>query len=232
MTASPSTTTPVPARRVSGACCPNRAVAFPGRRERSSIKCGGLGRPPRGGEVELDNRPSGPAAQRREWDLTRGGSGDPPREIAKCRCRVGLATLACCIGLAALAAGCRTAAPAVRRPSVEADACAERLHDLSGRLLLHYSLHRRLPETLEALAALDPEQPVPLVCPVSGEPYVYRPKGLQVPGHPGRLVLYDAVACHSAMRWGVFVDDAGDARRLTARVILIPDELVPSATAP
>jgi len=143
-----------------------------------------------------------------------------------------LATLACCIGLIGLAAGCRTTAPAVRRPSVEADACAERLHDLSGRLLLHYSLHRRLPETLEALAALDPEQPVPLVCPVSGEPYVYRPEGLQVPGRPGRLVLYDAAPRHSAMRWGVFVDDAGDARRLTARVILIPDELVPSVTAP
>ena len=178
----------------------------------------------------ISRRVRRPAAPRRKWALTRGGYGEPPRKT--CVGPLGLATLACCIGLAALAAGCRTAAPAARRPSVEADACAERLHDLSGRLLLHYSLHRRLPETLEALATPGPEQPVPLVCPVSGKPYVYRPEGLQVPGRPGRLVLYDAAACHSGMRWGVFVDDAGDARRLIARVILIPDELVPSATAP
>ena len=197
MTPCPERTYVSLARRVSRACCPNRAAAFPGRRERSAIK--------------------------------RGGSGNPPREIATWRWGVRLATLACCVGLAA---GCRTTAPAVRRPSVEADACAERLHDLSGRLLLHYSLHRRLPPTLEALETFDPEKPVPFVCPVSGEPYVYRPEGFQVPDRPGRLVLYDAAPCHSGMRWGVFVDDAGDARRLIARVILIPDELVPSATAP
>ena len=200
MTPSPERTCVSPARWVSRACCPNRAAAFPGRREWSAIKP--------------------------------GGSGNPPREIATCRWGVGLAALACCVVLAALAAGCRTAAPAGRRPSVEADACSERLHDLSGRLLLHYSLHRRLPPTLEAMEAFDPENPVPFVCPVSEKPYVYRPEGLQVPGRPGRLVLYDAAPCHSGMRWGVFVDGAGDARRLIARVILIPDEVVPSATAP
>jgi hypothetical protein len=140
-----------------------------------------------------------------------------------------LLALACCIGLAALATGCRTATPAVRRPSVEADACAERLHNICGRLLLHYALHRRLPPTLEALEALDPEQPVPLVCPESEKPYVYRPKGLQVPGRPGRLVLHDATPCHSGMRWGVFVDDVEDAGRLIARVILLPDDIIFSA---
>lgn len=143
-----------------------------------------------------------------------------------------LAALVCWAGLAALAAGCQTTAPAARRPSVEVDACAERLHDVCGRLLLHYSLHRRLPETLESLAALDPEKPVPLVCPVSGRPYVYDPKGPPIPGRPGRLVLYDPLPSHSGMRWGVFVDDAGDGKGLIARVVLFPEEPPASVEKP
>jgi len=140
-----------------------------------------------------------------------------------------LAALACGVGLAALAAGCRTAAPEVRRPSVKADACAERLHEICGRLLLHYARHHRLPATLEALAAVDPQHPVPLVCPVSEQPYVYHSAGLPVPGRPGRLVLCDATPCHAGMRWCIFIDTTQDAKRLTTRVILLPDDVVSSA---
>jgi len=140
-----------------------------------------------------------------------------------------LANLACWLGLTALAAGCRTAAPTVRRPSVETDACAERLHDLCGRLLLHYSLHRRLPDTLEGLEAPARQVALPPVCPVSGKPYVYCPEGLHVPGRPGRLVLYDAAPSHSGMRWGVFVDPPEGGNQLITRVVLLPDELVASA---
>ncbi len=143
-----------------------------------------------------------------------------------------LATVACWIGLTALAAGCQTAGPDVRRPSVEMDPCAERLHDVCGQLLLYYSLNRRLPETLEALATLDPQNPLPLVCPVSDRPYLYHPDGLRIAGWMGRLVLYDATPSHSGMRWGVFLDDAGDGRNLIARVVLLPGDLVAPADKP
>ena len=135
-----------------------------------------------------------------------------------------LAAVALAIALAA--AGCRTTAPEDRRPSVRMDACAERLHDACGQLLLYYSLHQRLPETLDALATLGAPAPLPLVCPVSGKPYVYRPEGLAVPAQPGRLVLYDAEPSHSGMRWGVLLDGLGTSKRVAARVVLLPDDAV------
>jgi len=138
------------------------------------------------------------------------------------------------VALAALATGCQnpTPPPEVRRPSLQQDACAERLHDLCGRLLLHYSLHQRLPDTLEALPPLDPANPTPTVCPVSGEPYVYKPEGLRIPGQPGLLVLYDPQPSHAGMRWGVFVDKVSGGNRLTARVLLVADDAVRSAEPP
>jgi hypothetical protein len=114
--------------------------------------------------------------------------------------------------------------PEVARPSLQEDPCAERLHDLSGRLLLYYSQHGRLPATLDALPPLDPANPTPPVCPASGRPYVYAPAGVRVPDQPGRLVLYDAQAIHAGMRWGVFVDEAPDGARLTARVLFVPED--------
>jgi hypothetical protein len=142
--------------------------------------------------------------------------------------RNAVAAVVCC-GLAlSVLGGCgshdRAAAPETRRPSLQEDPCAERLHDLSGRLLLYYSQHGRLPAALDALPPLDPASPTPPVCPASGRPYVYAPAGVRVPDQPGRLVLYDAQAIHAGMRWGVFVDEAPDSARLTARVILVPED--------
>jgi hypothetical protein len=135
------------------------------------------------------------------------------------------------IAFAALAAGCQMKGGSVptRRPSVRMDPCAERLHDVCGQLLLYHSIHKRLPQSLEELKALGSAEPPQLVCPVSGEPYVYNPNGLRIAGQPGRLVLYDATASHSGMRWGVFVDDPGSGKALTARVILLAEESVSSA---
>ena len=155
----------------------------------------------------------------------RAGSPNPARRVWRPlgRTLLGLAALA------VLAAGCNTYAPEVRRPAFEpdADACAERLHEACGRLLLYYSLNRRLPPTREALAAADPQSPLPLVCPLSGEPYTYLPQGLLVKGRAGRLVLYDSSPAHGGMRWGVFVAAAG--ARMDARVLLVPDNLITSA---
>ncbi len=136
------------------------------------------------------------------------------------------AILAGCIALAALAAGCnRPAGPeVVRRPSVRTDPCAERLHDLCGRVLLYYSIHRKLPAAAAELASGGASPGPPLVCPVSGRPYVYVSEGVTVKGRPGRLILYDAAATHNGMRWGILVDRPTGRPNITARVILVSDK--------
>ena len=135
----------------------------------------------------------------------------------------------CWIVIAAVASGCQPSqksVPAAARPSVQPDdPCAQRLHDICGQMLLYHSIHKKLPETLEELEALDSAS-TPLVCPISGEPYIYDPNGMQIQGHPGWLVLYDAIASHSGMRWGILVDDADRGEPLQARVILLPEEQV------
>lgn len=136
-------------------------------------------------------------------------------------------TAVICCGLAlSLLAGCGRnsgGAPEVRRPSLQDDPCAQRLHDLSGQLLLYHSLHGHLPESLDALPPLDPEHPTPPICPASNRPYVYAPAGVRVPDYPGRLVLYDAQPIHAGMRWGVFVDAPPAGGHLTARVLLVAE---------
>jgi len=142
-----------------------------------------------------------------------------------------LARLACGALLAAVAAGCQTAAPAARRPGVDIDPCAERLHDTCGRFLLYFSINGRLPDTLDELTRVDSQmlpppstggRTGPLVCPISGKPYVYKKDGPRVPGRAGLLVLYDAEPVHSGMRWGILADVAAEGRPPTLRVILVP----------
>ena len=136
--------------------------------------------------------------------------------------RPSLAALACAMLVAMAAAGCQTSAPAIRKPSAHIDPCAERLHDTCGRFLLYLSIHGRLPDTLDELARVDSQTPPPLVCPISGKPYVYKKDGPRVPGRAGLLVLYDAEPVHSGMRWGILADVAAEGRPPTLRVILVP----------
>ena len=131
--------------------------------------------------------------------------------------------------LAALLAGCQMSepsAPEVQRPSIKTDPCAEQLHDVCGALLLYHSTHKRLPATLEQLQALSAAEALHLTCPQSGQPYIYAPHGLQLPGRSGRLVLYDGQPCHSGMRWGIIVGNAENGGPLTTRVVLLPEESV------
>ena len=140
-----------------------------------------------------------------------------------------LACAACCAALAIVLAGCQAAGPSVRKAGAVTDPCAERLHDICGHLLLYYSLNRRLPDDLADLKSTDSGQLPPLVCPVSGRPYIYNPDGLPVPGRPGSLVLYDASPSHSGMRWGVLAGVAAESQPLAARVVLLPETPVFSA---
>ncbi len=140
------------------------------------------------------------------------------------------AALLCWIGLAALAGGCQTAEPEPdRRPSVRKDPCAERLHDLCGHLLLHYSTHGKLPPTLAELRPTAGLPLPPLACPASEKPYVYNPTGLAIANQPGRLVVYDPEPSHSGMRWGILVAQTPDGSNITARVILVAEAEFTSA---
>jgi len=130
------------------------------------------------------------------------------------------------MSLAGLAFGCKPAAEPelIQRPSVQKDACAERLHDVCGNLLFYYAGKRTLPPTAAALQATGGPLAVPLVCPLSGKPYVYKPEGIIVGKHNGRVVLYDPKPSHSGMRWAVLVTPSADGAEITARVILVPEK--------
>ena len=137
-----------------------------------------------------------------------------------------LLSLVCLIGLAS---SCQrvTEPELVRRPSVKKDACAERLHDVCGHMLLYYAIHRKLPPMLSALTSNGGLPLPPFVCPASGRPYVYDPSGVPIANLPGRLVLYDPEPSHSGMQWGIFVSTSADEPNITARVILVDQKVLP-----
>ena len=141
----------------------------------------------------------------------------------------GVVRLAACLAAAALAGGCQTPSPAPPRANVQFDACAERLHDLCGDLLLYYSTHAKLPPALKDLSAGGSPSTSQIVCPVSGRPYVYKAAGRSLPGRQGRLVLYDPEPSHSGMRWGILVRTPASGGLMTANVILVSESDLASA---
>jgi hypothetical protein len=139
----------------------------------------------------------------------------------------GLACVLVCVLVCVLAAGgCGRPKPAptrVVKAGVEIEeACANRMQDILGQLLVYYSVTQQLPEVLEDLKNLDANIP-PLVCPVSGKPYIYNKNGLRVPSWPGLLVLYDSEPTHAGLRWGLFVQLGEPGQPLSGRPILLAD---------
>lgn len=137
----------------------------------------------------------------------------------------------CLVASAALAAatcGCQFGMPppAPEAGVVEDDPCAERLGDICEKLLLYYGAHDGLPQGLADLDRAASRPSVPLVCPRSGQPYVYDPNGLQVAGRPGRLIVYDATPCHSGMRWGIMAEPPRPGKPLIFRVIPVPERAI------
>ena len=139
------------------------------------------------------------------------------------------AALLALVSVVGLASGCVATKPAPSRPKaadeIAHDPCAERLHDLSGRLLLYYAAKRRLPKRLADLPA--PHGPV--VCPVSGNRYIYDPEGVVLPERPGRLVLYDPAPSHLGGRWGISLIKSAPGAPLTTRVIWVKEAVLRSA---
>jgi len=112
------------------------------------------------------------------------------------------------------------------RPDDPASPCATRLHDLGGLLLHYYALNRKLPDRIEDVAPLaDMGVEFSAECPQSGRPYEYVPGGLRSSTAGGLLVLYDAVAAHDGLRWGVFLTPPATGQAPATRVILMSDEV-------
>ncbi len=135
--------------------------------------------------------------------------------------RAGLSALG--LAAAAVAGGCGSPPPLEVLPSAVTDPCAERLHDICGLLLLHHSIHGKLPRKLSELEGVaGPDGKQILECPVSGKAYLYDREGFAVPGQPGRVVLRDPLPSHAGIRWAIAVVDPGvSTRPLNARVIAL-----------
>jgi len=125
--------------------------------------------------------------------------------------------------LAALA-GCgdrsSPAAPSAD-PGWLSDPCADRLHDICGRLLLYCAARHELPQTQEDLKRAAGN--LPLSCPTSGKPYVYNPNGPRIPRRSGRLILFDAGPSHDGCRWAIVAEDLRPGKPLVARVVRMPE---------
>ncbi len=101
--------------------------------------------------------------------------------------------------------------PGANDPALDwADTCASNLDELTGALLLYYSVNKALPPTLDQLPPLSPSgERISLTCPVSGKRYVYIPEGLKPPvivndkgdfQEGTLLILYDAEPSHQMVQ--------------------------------
>jgi hypothetical protein len=146
-----------------------------------------------------------------------------------------ITSAACLTALAVLLAGC-TFVPVKPQPKTALDPaldpCASRLHDIAGSLLLYYAAHESLPPDLSGVKQAGGAACPPLECPISGKPYLYSPMGLEISGLPGRVVLYDAAACHEGNKWGLVVNQMGPGKPLQAQVLLLPAGAIPASPAP
>ncbi len=144
-------------------------------------------------------------------------------------------TIALSLLAAALVGGCATSSSSedadggssAATRSVEisnTDACAMRLHDICGGLLLFYDRYGRLPDAIEELRDIPGvEGGISLRCPVSDQPYVYVHAGIFLPERNSRLVLYDPAPSHSRMRWAVTVEESSIGGPLVTKMIALPE---------
>ena len=109
-------------------------------------------------------------------------------------------------------------------PITNLDACAMRLHDISGALLMYYQKYHRLPEKLDELRQLPEFPDLPeFACPVSKQAYVYIPTGISSPQEGSRIVLHDATPAHDHHRWAVSITEpTTPGMPLVSKVIALP----------
>jgi hypothetical protein len=90
--------------------------------------------------------------------------------------------------------------------ALKSDPCAAQLHDISGAMLLHLAVKGRLPATLDELRAFEEfDRPLNFTCPATGAAYTYVPTGLASPDDKRQIVLHDAGADRSGVRWAILM---------------------------
>ena len=105
-------------------------------------------------------------------------------------------------------------------------ACADRLHDIEGALLLYFQLHAAFPEKLEDLQSLpDIGSSLVFSCPDSHQHYVYVQAGKQSAGRTKRLLLHDADGTHDGNRWGVLMTPGYGGFPPSLEVVVLPPDL-------
>jgi hypothetical protein len=141
-----------------------------------------------------------------------------------------IALLAAC-GFAA--SGCAAAPRAdEHRTTPEAsssntDPCAMRLHDICAPLLLYYAKHHALPARMEMLSQVPGFEHVnDFTCPASGKPYTYNPAGVPAPDRAMRLIIYDATATPSGLRWAISIPVSPGEGPLVAKVVAVAEPAV------
>lgn len=109
-------------------------------------------------------------------------------------------------------------------PISNTDACATRLHDVCGALLLFYATNDRLPVDLSELQRAPGSEDIPsFTCPVSGKPYVYNPGGIRMPEKASWVILYDPAPSHSNLRWAVSILEPVSGQPLVTKVVALPE---------
>jgi hypothetical protein len=110
------------------------------------------------------------------------------------------------------------------KPDANRDPCAQRLHDLSGPMLLYVALHDQLPPSLDALKTLPGAEPdLKTNCPVSGQAYGYNAQGIEISGIEYRIYAWDASPAHGTYRWAIQLVPSIAGRPPYANVIPIPE---------
>lgn len=105
-----------------------------------------------------------------------------------------------------------------------ASGCKERLHDISGMLLLYNDLNHRLPQSLQDLRDIPGVTLGDLTCPGSKQPYVYNASGIPTPSGAGVVILYDPAPSHSGLRFCISLKDSSRGGAAVTNVIALPEE--------
>lgn len=152
--------------------------------------------------------------------------------------RAGVAWWLAVLLAAAVLAGCNGAsrqpvevrtAPTGPRYSDPLNPAADRLHEISGALLLYYVNHRALPEQIDELKPLLDDPSMELRCPISGFPYLYTRQGLRVAGVEGHIVILDAQPSQASMRWAITVVEPPSGNVLLTKVVVVREQLIRQA---
>ncbi len=133
--------------------------------------------------------------------------------------------LVVCILLVGLVGCASTSSPPTPQaqptpPAIEIDSVADRLHDISGSLLLFYHAQRRLPVSLAELSmgtGLSARQLIDLA---TGQPFSYNPAGFGDVAGAGRIIVASAQQDDSEFRWCVVIDTS--AATPLCRVLPVP----------